>query len=103
MDKTDPSIEALLPKIEKGILSVIKENVDHPSTLYAKKRIEGAFHAREVFGFSKELGEDIGKRGMLEHISSYENFEGAKVIKEMFRFPDSIITDLFETAQKTKK
>src|SRR3989344_2824817 len=103
MDKTDPSIEALLPKIEKGILSVIKENVDHPSPLYAKKRIEGAFHAREVFGFSKELGEDIGKRGMLEHISSYENFEGAKVIKEMFRFPDSIITDLFETAQKTKK
>lgn len=102
IDKNDPDIQLLLPEIEKGILGKIRESAIDSVSVYTKEHVAGAFRAREAFGFSKELGQDLGKEGMIRAIT-FANFEGAKIIKEIFGFPDSITTDLFETALKTKK
>jgi hypothetical protein len=101
IDKDDPTIQPLLPKIEKGILKGISDCLNYPN-IHINKRIDGAFRALEIFGFSKELAEDLGKEIMLEKITA-GSLENAKIIKETFRFPDAIIIDLFNIAQKERK
>lgn len=101
INKDDPDIQPLLSEIKRRILTVLVRHVD-VSSAYLRERVTGALRAREVFGFDKELGQDLGKEGMIRLISRGHS-ESAKIIKEVFGFPDSITIDLFKTAQKTRK